>query len=890
MSGLQLVKQIDPTAIVTGGLVPKGAYSGATTYAIGDCVSYLNSSYVCILSSTGNVPTNASYWQLIAAQGSAGPTGATGPTGVTASTGAVYYVKDYGATGNGSTDDGAAIALAIAAASAGGGGAVFFPAGAYKVTSSARSDTVSYRSGNTFNDVSCVTGDIGKYVLWANLGRVSKITGVVAGSYFTVDVLPTTTAATTALIVTPGIVIPEGVKLVGAGSNFNQQPTAGSSTSTVCTQVNDAGTGVTILIQGANSVSGNSTRFGLSNMSVLGSSSNKYGLYVGNGAWLIDSNNLELSNHGVAGLALDGNINSHSFYNLVLYGNGSASASGPTGGVVTHPYNAGGSASCNFYNPFFTSNYGFGICDGDVNGSYGVVLYSPQFNSQQASAMANSGTSMVLQSKNTGDGMASVYGGWSESAALYDIITSGYVTVIGTRMHSTHAYHWIVTGGIATAIACTFEGASTYTANITGGVLNWFGLKCSDPGLYSGAPTTLPALGSSGTVFGNALTANGITNTGDFTVKDAATATKAMRFQTSGASLDMAFAGSTTYLSNWTGAGFTGTQVFYMAFDTSGNFDAFKVWRWHDAPFGSTVLTIDPAGTTMTFGEGMNMALGTTTGTKIGTGTNQKLGFYNSTPIVQPTGDIITALQNLGLIATATISEADVTNLTTDLAAKAPLASPTFTGTATFPAGTTGAAPLKITHGTNLTSAVADAIENDSIAMYLTTNTTDGRAHIPARQHFRLTSNGSNVTTIGNFFGSTSNISLVASAYYEIEVVCWFTKTTSEALTWTFTNSAAPTSMNIHVEQSPLTGVVTTAAAYLSADIVNSSTAAQTYVTGSLTTAVNHFAKFRITLKNGTGTSLKIQATNPTGSITPLLGSYWTAIRIPTGNTGTFAA
>jgi hypothetical protein len=32
----------------------------------------------------------------------------------------------------------------------------------------------------------------------------------------------------------------------------------------------------------------------------------------------------------------------------------------------------------------------------------------------------------------------------------------------------------------------------------------------------------------------------------------------------------------------------------------------------------------------------VNIALGTTTGTKIGTATTQKLGFYNATPVVQP--------------------------------------------------------------------------------------------------------------------------------------------------------------------------------------------------------------------------------------------------------------
>lgn len=36
-----------------------------------------------------------------------------------------------------------------------------------------------------------------------------------------------------------------------------------------------------------------------------------------------------------------------------------------------------------------------------------------------------------------------------------------------------------------------------------------------------------------------------------------------------------------------------------------------------------------------TLADAANIALGTTTGTKIGTATNQKLGFYNATPIVQ---------------------------------------------------------------------------------------------------------------------------------------------------------------------------------------------------------------------------------------------------------------
>ena len=57
-----------------------------------------------------------------------------------------------------------------------------------------------------------------------------------------------------------------------------------------------------------------------------------------------------------------------------------------------------------------------------------------------------------------------------------------------------------------------------------------------------------------------------------------------------------------------------------------------------------------------TMDEGANIALGTATGSKIGTATNQKLGFYNATPVVQPgaTTDLITIMTNLGLRASGT--------------------------------------------------------------------------------------------------------------------------------------------------------------------------------------------------------------------------------------------
>lgn len=69
----------------------------------------------------------------------------------------------------------------------------------------------------------------------------------------------------------------------------------------------------------------------------------------------------------------------------------------------------------------------------------------------------------------------------------------------------------------------------------------------------------------------------------------------------------------------------------------------------------------------MTFNDAYDIAVGTTTGTKIGTSTSQKLGFFNATPVVQPTAvadatdaasvitqlnALLTRMRNLGLIAT----------------------------------------------------------------------------------------------------------------------------------------------------------------------------------------------------------------------------------------------
>lgn len=62
---------------------------------------------------------------------------------------------------------------------------------------------------------------------------------------------------------------------------------------------------------------------------------------------------------------------------------------------------------------------------------------------------------------------------------------------------------------------------------------------------------------------------------------------------------------------------------------------------------GARTYTVPDAGASASFlmtegdqalGEGKDLAVGSTTGTKIGTATAQKLGFWNATPVVQPAG------------------------------------------------------------------------------------------------------------------------------------------------------------------------------------------------------------------------------------------------------------
>ena len=189
---------------------------------------------------------------------------------------------------------------------------------------------------------------------------------------------------------------------------------------------------------------------------------------------------------------------------------------------------------------------------------------------------------------------------------------------------------------------------------------------------------------------------------------------------------------------------------------------------------------------------------GTTTGTFSGNVTGNVTG--NATTATSFTGSLlgdVTGTQGATAISAATVTGKALTGyvsgagtlsasdtiltalnkLNGNDALKASLASPTFTGTVSFPAGSTSAAPLRLATGMNLTAAVFGSIEFDGTNLYLTNNSTT-----PTRKTIAFTdstiANGAvgssqlasgltlGGTTTGTFSGNvTGNVSGSAASF-----------------------------------------------------------------------------------------------------------------------------
>lgn len=167
------------------------------------------------------------------------------------------------------------------------------------------------------------------------------------------------------------------------------------------------------------------------------------------------------------------------------------------------------------------------------------------------------------------------------------------------------------------------------------------------------------------------------------------------------------------------------------------------------------------------------------------------------------------------------------------------ITTPTITG-AVLAAGTTSVAPLDFTSGTNLTTALAGAIEYDGKVFYGTPQSTQ-RGVIPGAQFFRLNSDlaGSNATGVQSIFGV--GVTLSASTVYVFETQFTLAKTagtTSHTLDLSFGGTATLNNINWWA-----TYVNTNAAAPTgtTANTATSNVASAVTVMGAVTTATSTF-------------------------------------------------
>jgi len=157
----------------------QGAYAGGTTYYPNDIVTYNNATYICILQSTGNLPTNATYWSLLAA---AGAGDVVGPASSVANEIALFdgtsgkLIKSATTTGVLKATSGV-----IAAASAGTD--YVAPSGALGTPSSGTlssctvdgTNSVGYRNAPQSTNTTLTLTDAGKHV-WFTGGSTATLT------------------------------------------------------------------------------------------------------------------------------------------------------------------------------------------------------------------------------------------------------------------------------------------------------------------------------------------------------------------------------------------------------------------------------------------------------------------------------------------------------------------------------------------------------------------------------------------------------------------------------------------------------------------------------------------------------------------------------------------
>lgn len=156
---------------------------------------------------------------------------------------------------------------------------------------------------------------------------------------------------------------------------------------------------------------------------------------------------------------------------------------------------------------------------------------------------------------------------------------------------------------------------------------------------------------------------------------------------------------------------------------------------------------------------------------------------------------------------------------------------------------------------------------------------------------YRLTANGSAIgSAIADYFPSAA-YTMAANGAYEIEYELYFTKTTNGTVTFTITTAQTPVNVVAYYVGTPAGGLGTQAGQIGAAVVGGNTTTTALPATVSLNTGTNHHYTVKVLVEGNATTAgtIKLQATESAGTITPLRGSSYTVRQLPAANIGAFA-
>lgn len=423
----------------------------------------------------------------------------------------------------------ATIPAAITALGAAGGTVELGP-GTHAVASTGRRDTCTFTAGSsTVADTSIGSGDVGARVISPYLRSPVVIATVTPGVSFTITdetgaaVTPETSGSAVSLITKPAVVVPPGVRLRGAGSEWTADTNAQTGLlNHANTWIEDSGTGVTVLCghprdAGASNSGQQVSGVWLEGFAIKGNSGNLFGLAQINN-WFVVAKNVDCVGHGMGGLLVANNANSTRFVDCRFGANGAAAATVVTGGVVVldHvpviPY-----GPVRFDNCFFTGNYGWNIV-GTANftsgkGARSVRVTQGQFNNVRNSTLTGSGTHAAISGNENRSLLDDCI--FESADTLHLDVYDAPVTIIACKFKATggtlgtldHSVR-VNAGAILDATGCGFLDATSYAVQVaSGGTFTWRSCTSTSAPLAADASgNTLAIASSAGLSLGSTAT------------------------------------------------------------------------------------------------------------------------------------------------------------------------------------------------------------------------------------------------------------------------------------------------------------------------------------------------------------------------------------------------